>query len=175
VRDYGAKNGDYQARKILNSAMRQENAGLQGPGFYNRSMEQHAATRELLRKYYGFFNEGRFEEMLSLLTDDVVHDINQGASERGIEAFRTFSQRMERCYRETLTDLQLFVSDDGRRAAAEFLVQGTYLGTDEGLPEASGQTYALPAGAFFDISQGKISRVTMYYNLNDWLRQVRAF
>ena len=155
--------------------MRQENAGLRGPGFYNRVMEQREATLELLRSYSQFFNEGRFEEMLSLLTDDVVHDINQGASERGIEAFRTFSRRMERCYRETLTELQLFVSDDGTRAAAEFLVQGTYLGTDEGLPEASGQTYALPAGAFFDIPQGKISRVTMYYNLNDWLRQVRAF
>lgn len=138
-------------------------------------MEQRAETLKLLRKYYDFFNAGQFDEMLSLLTENVVHDINQGSSERGIEAFRTFSQRMERCYRETLTDLQLFANDDGTRAAAEFVVHGTYLCTDEGLPEASGQTYSLPAGAFFDVSKGLITRVTMCYNLNDWLRQVQAF
>jgi steroid delta-isomerase-like uncharacterized protein len=138
-------------------------------------MEQRAETLKLLRKYYDFFNAGQFDEMLSLLTENVVHDINQGSSEQGIEAFRTFSQRMERCYRETLTDLQLFANDDGTRAAAEFVVHGTYLCTDEGLPEASGQTYSLPAGAFFDVSKGLITRVTMCYNLNDWLRQVQAF
>jgi steroid delta-isomerase-like uncharacterized protein len=138
-------------------------------------MEPRAETLKLLRKYYDFFNAGQFDEMLSLLTENVVHDINQGSSEQGIEAFRTFSQRMERCYRETLTDLQLFANDDGTRAAAEFVVHGTYLCTDEGLPEASGQTYSLPAGAFFDVSKGLITRVTMCYNLNDWLRQVQAF
>ncbi len=60
----------------------------------------------------------------------------------------------------------------GRRAAAEFVVEGEYLATDEGLPEARGQRYRLPAGAFFDISDGRIARVTMHYNLPDWLAQV---
>jgi hypothetical protein len=30
----------------------------------------------------------------------------------------------------------------------------------------------LPAGAFFAIRDGKISRVTTYYNLTDWIAQV---
>jgi hypothetical protein len=30
----------------------------------------------------------------------------------------------------------------------------------------------LPAGAFFDLRDGLISRVTTFYNLNDWIRQV---
>ena len=60
----------------------------------------------------------------------------------------------------------------GDRAAAEFVVNGTYLKTDEGLPEAKGQTYRLPAGTFFTIRDGKIARVTTYYNLSDWMRQV---
>jgi steroid delta-isomerase-like uncharacterized protein len=37
---------------------------------------------------------------------------------------------------------------------------------------ARGQRYVLPAGAFFDIRDGRIARVTNYYNLQDWLRQV---
>jgi hypothetical protein len=43
---------------------------------------------------------------------------------------------------------------DGTRAAAEFVVNGTYLATDEGLPEARGQTYVLPAGGFFGYGTG---------------------
>ena len=53
-------------------------------------------------------------------------------------------------------------------------MDGTYLATDEGLPEAKGQTYSLPAGAFFEVEGGRIARVTNYYNMKDWLRQVGA-
>lgn len=50
--------------------------------------------------------------------------------------------------------------------AAEFTIEGVYLVTDKGLPEASGQQYSLPCGAYFSINKdGKISRVTNYYNL----------
>ena len=77
-------------------------------------------------------------------------------------------------YAERLADLNIMASDDGTRAAAEFTVNGTYLKTDEGLPEARGQTYVLPAGTFFTIRDGKIARVTTYYNLSDWTAQVSA-
>ena len=52
------------------------------------------------------------------------------------------------------------------------MVNGTYLETDEGLPAANGQGYRLPAGSFFSLIDGKISRVVTYYNLADWIRQV---
>jgi steroid delta-isomerase-like uncharacterized protein len=79
---------------------------------------------------------------------------------------------MNRSYREQIVDLVVLTDSSGTRAAAEFTVLGTYLATDEGLPAARGQTYRLPAGAFFDIRDGKIARVTNYYNLQDWLRQI---
>jgi steroid delta-isomerase-like uncharacterized protein len=82
--------------------------------------------------------------------------------------------RMNRSYREQLTDIVVLTDGQGGRAAAEFVVHGTYLATDEGLPEAKGQTYRLPGGAFFTITDGKIARVTNYYNLQDWLKQVGA-
>lgn len=129
-------------------------------------------TIALLSAYYDHFNAGDTDAMLALMAEDVIHDINQSDCETGIEAFREFFVRMNRCYRESVTDLQLFASDDGTRAAAEFIVHGTYLATDDGLPEAQGQTYQLPAGAFFTIHNGRIKRVTMYYNLQLWLNQV---
>ena len=45
-------------------------------------------------------------------------------------------------------------------------------GCKEGLPEAKGQTYRLPAGSFFEIRDGQIARITTYYNLTDWSAQV---
>ena len=79
---------------------------------------------------------------------------------------------MNRNYKEELVDMTIMTNEAGDRAAAEFIVLGEYLVTDEGLPEAKGQKYRLPAGAFFDIRDGKVSRITNYYNLEDWIRQV---
>ncbi len=64
------------------------------------------------------------------------------------------------------------VNLDDSRAAAEYTVSGTYQATDAGLPEATGQQYSLPGGAFFTVRDGKIARVTNYYNLADWLSQI---
>ncbi|MBN8420134.1 MAG: nuclear transport factor 2 family protein [Verrucomicrobia bacterium] len=128
----------------------------------------------LIQSYYSTFNSGDREAFLALLTDDVVHDINQGGAENGREAFRTFLARMDRCYREQVRDLVVFAAEDGTRGAAEFDIEGEYLATDEGLPPATGQRYRLRVGAFFDIQDGKVRRVTNYYNLEEWLRQVGA-
>lgn len=127
---------------------------------------------DLIQNYYAVFNSGNMDAFLGLLTDDVIHDINQGSREVGKEAFRLFMDRMNLNYREQITDIEVMWNADGTRAAAEFVVLGTYLNTDEGLPEAAGQTYRLPAGAFFEIRDGKVARVTNYYNLSDWLQQV---
>ncbi|CAD7051275.1 isopropylmalate/homocitrate/citramalate synthase [Pseudorhizobium endolithicum] len=127
---------------------------------------------ETVRAYYDAFNAQDMQAFLALLTDDVVHDVNQGERQVGKQAFARFMEHMNRCYRERLTDMVIMADADGRRAAAEFIVNGEYLETDEGLPEARGQTYRLPAGAFFEIREGKVARVTNYYNLNDWIAQV---
>lgn len=126
----------------------------------------------LLTRYYAAFNASDWEGMLDCLDDAVIHDINQGERQRGKDAFRAFLAHMERCYRERLDGIVLMASDDGTRGAAEFTVHGEYLATDEGLPEANGQTYTLPAGAFFSMAGGRITRVTVYYNLADWTAQV---
>ncbi len=126
----------------------------------------------IVTRYFEAFNQGDVAGMLDCLTDDVAHHVNEGQIREGKDLFAAFCAHMSECYDETLRDIVVFVSPDGRRAAAEYTVHGTYLKTDDGLPEARGQTYCLPAGSFFDLSDGKISRVTTYYNLADWVRQV---
>ena len=131
-------------------------------------------TQALIEAYYGAFNRGDMDAVLALLTDDVRHGINQGGTEVGKEAFARFMDKMNAHYKEQLTDIVVMVSADGSRAAAEFVVHGEYLSTDEGLPAANGQKYVLPAGAFFEIKDGKVDRICNYYNLEDWIAQVSA-
>jgi steroid delta-isomerase-like uncharacterized protein len=130
------------------------------------------ATAALIERYYAAFNAGDNDAMLACLTEDVAHDINQGGRQSGKAAFRDFLAHMDRCYRERLADIVVMTAPDGTRAAAEFVVHGEYLSTDAGLPPASGQTYVLPAGAFFEIRDGAIARVSVHYNLADWIAQV---
>lgn len=129
-------------------------------------------SRELIDQYYRAFNAEDYAGMLALLSDDVVHDINQGAREAGKQRFSAFLKHMEACYSERLENIVIMANTEGTRFAAEFVVHGTYLKTDAGLPAARGQTYKLPAGAFLEVAAGKITRVTTYYNLQDWLKQV---
>lgn len=137
----------------------------------------HDRATTLILAYYAAFNRSDWTAMLALLTDDVAHDLNQGARETGRDAFAAFLARMDRSYREQLRDIVVMASPDGARAAAEYVVHGEYLIADDGLPPANGQKYVLPGGAFFDIvfpdgGSGRIARVTNYYNLQDWIAQV---
>ncbi len=128
--------------------------------------------KQTIETYFAAFNAGDVDAMLACLAEDVRHHVNEGAVREGKDQFRAFCEHMNRTYRENLTDLVVFVAEDGTRAAAEFTVNGTYLATDPGLPEAHGQTYRLPAGSFFSLQDGLITRVVTYYNLADWTAQV---
>lgn len=125
-----------------------------------------------VRAYYDAFNARDWDAMLALLTDDVVHGINQGGRETGRDAFARFMAGMDDSYEERLADIVVMTEPTGTRAAAEFVVHGTYKHTAPGLPDATGQAYVLPAGAFFTLRDGRIARVDNFYNLQDWLQQV---
>ncbi len=129
---------------------------------------------DTVKRYFDAFNAGDVHGMLECLSDDVAHHVNEGQVRVGKEKFAAFCAHMGRCYKEELTDMVIFDAEGGARAAAEYVVNGTYLATDDGLPEARGQSYRLPAGSFFSLDGGKITRVVTYYNLADWTAQVSA-
>ncbi|MFW2588176.1 ketosteroid isomerase-related protein [Sagittula sp. SSi028] len=129
-------------------------------------------THDVIERYFAAFNANDADGMLACLTPDVAHHVNEGQVRSGKDKFAEFLGHMDRCYAETLTDMVIFADDSGTRAAAEYTVNGTYLRSDDGLPQARGQSYCLPAGSFFTLRDGLICRVVTYYNLADWVRQV---
>lgn len=128
---------------------------------------------ETAKEYYSHFNNRNWKEMLSLLDEQVRHEPNQADEPRiGIEKFTAFLAHMDESYEETLTDMVFFSEPDGNRVAVEFTVNGIYKKGEEGLPIAHGQQYVLPAAAFLEFRDGKITRVTTYYNLTRWIKLV---
>ena len=127
---------------------------------------------DTVKQYYNAFNAKNFEGMLALLHPEVRHEPNQGEVRVGIEKFTEFMKMMDDSYEETLTDMVFFTEPTDKRVSVEFVVNGTYKKGDEGFPEAHGQKYVLPAAAFLEITDKKISRVTTYYNLELWIKLV---
>lgn len=138
-------------------------------------MQIENSTARLIQTYYEAFNRKDWKTMLGFLSEDVQHDVNQGETEVGLAKFAAFMEAMDTSYSEQVVDLVVMASPDGRKAAAEFYIDGTYLKTQAGLPEAHNQKYHIRVGAFFDVdvAASKIQRVTNYYNLNEWIAKVQ--
>ncbi|MCC7433953.1 MAG: nuclear transport factor 2 family protein [Methanoregulaceae archaeon] len=129
-----------------------------------------STIESLIHAYFDAFNRGDVEGQLATLHPEVVHEINEGDAEIGIEAFRKFKAHMDTTYREQIRDL--VVMGNGSRGAAEFFVDGEYLVTDGGLPEATGQRYSIRAAIFAEERDGLIGRMTSCYNLKGWIAAI---
>lgn len=127
---------------------------------------------DIVKQYYSSFNQKDWQGMLSLLHEEIRHEPNQGEPRIGIEKFTEFLEMMDESYEETLTEMVFFSEPEHTRVAVEFTVNGIYKKGEEGFPEAHGQYYTLPAAAFLEVKEHKISRVTTYYNLPLWIELV---
>ena len=127
---------------------------------------------EVIKEYYACFNRKDWAGMLSLLDPKIRHEVNQGDARVGLALYEQFLQHMDESYEETLTEMVFLSEASGTRFACEFVVNGIYKKGEDGLPAAHNQTYVLPAGAFLEVKNGKITRVTTYYNLPLWIKLV---
>ena len=102
-------------------------------------------SRELIEQYYRAFNAADYSGMLALLSDDVIHDINQGTREVGKLKFTAFLKHMVRNLVGTLVYVgkgkhppqwvaELLNARDRAKAAPTFGPQGLYLETIEYQP-----------------------------------------
>jgi steroid delta-isomerase-like uncharacterized protein len=127
---------------------------------------------DIVQKYYAAFNDKNWAGMLALVAPEIRHEPNQGDVRIGLEKFTEFLGMMDTAYEETLSNMVFFTEPSGKRIAVEFTVNGIYKQGEEGFPEAHGQPYELPAAAFVEVADEKITRVTTYYNLPLWISLV---
>lgn len=128
---------------------------------------------QIVKNYYAAFNNKEWDKMLDLVSNDILHEPNQGEPREGKELFTAFMKKMDESYEETLTNMRFYVSEENDGSiAAEFTVNGIYNKAEEGLPAAEGQAYVLPASAFLKVKDGKVTRVATNYNLELWIELV---
>lgn len=140
-------------------------------------------TRELIATYYSAFNDGDLTAFSRLLADDVVHDINQGERQSGKEAFLRFMDRMNACYREKISGVEIMVNPDGSRAAAEYTVDvnigaaGIFTPVDHGFPSdgvlVTGELN-VPSWVYGTLDLGRVREIRetgQVFNYRDWPRQ----
>jgi steroid delta-isomerase-like uncharacterized protein len=125
-------------------------------------------VHQLITTYVDAFNADSLDGQLSVLSDTVLHEPNEGAARHGLAAFREFKAIMNEHFSERLTQVEIQTSES--RGACEFVVEGRYIKTMEGLPPAHGQNYSIRAAFFVECAGGKITRLTSYYNLAEWTR-----
>jgi len=68
------------------------------------------ATAALIRNYYEAFNKGDDAAMLACVTEDVIHDVNQGERRQGKDKFTAFMARMAHHYKEQLEGVTVMVN-----------------------------------------------------------------
>lgn len=136
------------------------------------SKETSFLSQDLIKKYYDSILSQNLPEFLGLLTLDVVHEINQGSTEIGKEKFKTFMTEQFSHGNIKIDDLIILTSADGKYATARFICSGNYSKPIEGFGPAKNQYWKIPVVSFFKINNGKISHVAVYYNKNDWMKQI---
>lgn len=124
------------------------------------------STHLLVTRYYQAINGLDWQKVSLLLAPDVLYESNQAAALVGQTEVLSFLKHWYERYFQEISDVEIFVSDEGSRAAAEFMIIGSPI---DGQP---GFTYELRGGAFFDIEHGKISRLTDYYHPDEWNTQL---
>ncbi len=125
-------------------------------------------ARSTIEAFFAALNASDMEAALALLSEDVILDTREGSREIGRDRFHWYWGMLARHLTERYADIEIMEAPGGFRAAAEVTFTGTYTSTREGLPEASGQSYSVPGGMFFEVEDGVITRVTTYINMENW-------
>lgn len=124
---------------------------------------------KVVKSYYEAFNCKDIDGILRICHDDVVNDLNQGESQAGKEKLKNFLETAWQHFEEQVFNVDLMANNDQSNVASEYLVKGTYYKTKQGLFPANDQYYEILCSSLFKIKNGKIARITRYYNVKKWL------
>lgn len=129
-------------------------------------------SHELIQTYYREFNKRDVTGLLKTLHPAVIHTSFAGNTEIGLEAFQKYILGVFDCVKETVSNVIILNSDDGKYAAAQVVCDGVYIKTAYNYPLARNQKYSVACHSFFEIKDGLIYKLSNYFNEKDWLAQI---
>jgi steroid delta-isomerase-like uncharacterized protein len=132
----------------------------------------HNNTETIVKKFIEFANSGNLNMIDELFTENCIYeDVPDQMSYYGIDEVKSFLGELY----EWSPDLKVeytstFYKDDW--AAAEWIWSGTQTGEIKGLIEATGRQYSIRGTTIFQFKNGKIKRLSDYYNAGRFLYQL---
>ena len=125
-----------------------------------------------MRQYYFYFFGAKWDSVLALLAPEIIHTFNNEDVGTGIAKFREFVNIKHIHYREQQQELSVTVDLTSSEACAKFILEGHYISTYPGLPEARQQYYRIDVETFFEFNRDKISRIATCFDFAEWINQI---
>lgn len=114
------------------------------------------------------YNENRWADLPGMVTPNVVSRIGPNAETVGPKGLMGVLEYYAQYSHVHFQVLKLFTQRSAVAVKAQLNV--TYHTTEPGMPEAVGQTFQVPLAGFLDVVGGRVDRISLVYNYEDWLR-----
>jgi len=112
------------------------------------------------------------EKILTQYTDDCVwEDLALGRVLSGKDEIRSFLNEWFTAFPDTTIEGKFFFAS-GSHGCSEWVMSGTHSGTFLDLP-ATGKSFSLRVASVIELSEGKVKRVTDYYDMTILLKQLK--
>jgi steroid delta-isomerase-like uncharacterized protein len=126
----------------------------------------------LVQAWAGLLSPQQLDSLMQLFTDDVIYeDVALGAVNDGKQAVRAFAENFLRVFPDATLELSLTFTT-ATHGGAEWVMRGTQMGD---LPErpATGKRMAVRGASMFEFAEGKIRRVSDYWDRTTLREQLR--
>lgn len=128
-------------------------------------------ANRIFKDYLTALNSHDTERIASLwMEDGVLDDVASGTVTRGKKEMKASLNDIFAAFPDVKWQLKSLFSA-GDQIAAEWVETGTQTGVWAGIP-ATGKSYSIRGASLIELTTGKISRETYYWNLADFLQQL---
>lgn len=131
-----------------------------------------STNARLVQDWARLFSPQELDSLMELFTDDVIYeDVTQGAVNVGKTALRAFAESLLQVFPDVALELSSTFTT-ATHGGAEWVMRGTQTGD---LPElaATGKRLALRGASIFEFAEGRIRRVSDYWDKGSLLDQLR--
>ena len=131
-----------------------------------------STNARLVQDWARLLSPHELDSLLQLFTDDVIYeDVTLGAVNVGKEALRAFAENFLLAFPDVTLELSSTFTT-ATHGGAEWVMRGTQASDLPELP-ATGKRMALRGASMFEFADGKIRRVSDYWDRANLLEQLR--
>jgi steroid delta-isomerase-like uncharacterized protein len=129
-------------------------------------------VEEMLKEENAAWNSHDVDKIATFYTDDCIkEDVAVGVHVRGKEAMKAVNSGAFAAVPDMKIELRLIISSRDT-AATEWTMSGTYSSSHPGAPLVIGRPFSIRGATIMQLREGRISRVSDYWDSAQFVRQV---